>query len=59
MNLWPQHKSVYEITDPIEFLGCDQLKAGKITQKNLIVLIKKAKLNLAEAPGVLKTLQAL
>jgi len=58
-NLWPQHVSVYTITDPIEFLGCDQLKAGKITQKNLIVLIRKAKLNLAEAPGVLSALQAL
>jgi hypothetical protein len=58
-NLWPQHISVFQITDPIEFLGCEQLKAGKITQKSLIVMIRKAKLNLSEAPAILRTLQAL
>lgn len=58
-NLWPQHVSVFQITDPIESLGCEKLKAGKITQMNLIALIKQAKLNLPDAGKVLKKLQAL
>lgn len=58
-NLWPQHITVYQITDPIESLGCEKLKGGYITHKNLLSLVRKAKLNLSEAPAVLKTLQAL
>lgn len=58
-NLWPQHISVYTITDPLEGVGCEKLKAGKILQKNLITLIKRAKLNLSEAPAILKNLQSL
>jgi len=58
-NLWPQHKSVYTVTDPLEGLGCEKLKAGKILQKNLIILIKRAKLDLSEAPAIYKNLQAL
>ncbi len=58
-NLWPQHVSVYTITDPLEGVGCDKMKAGKILQKDLIALIKKAKYNLSEAPAILKNLQAL
>lgn len=58
-NLWPQHITVFTITDPIESVGCEKLKLGKITQKNLIGLIKTAKLDLDEAPRVLKYLQGL
>ncbi len=58
-NLWPQHVSVFSITDPIESLGCEKLSIGRITQKNLISLVKKAKLNLADAPKVIKYLQGL
>jgi hypothetical protein len=47
-NLWPQHLSVYNITDPLEALGCEKLKEGKITQKDLIALIKKVKNDLAQ-----------
>jgi hypothetical protein len=58
-NLWPQHVSVYTITDPLEGLGCEKMKDGKILQKNLIILIKRAKLNLSEVPEILKKLQDL
>ncbi len=58
-NLWPQHVSVFTITDPIESLGCEKLSLGRITQKDLINLVKKAKLNLEETPKVIKYLQAL
>lgn len=58
-NLWPQHISIFQITDPIESTGCEVLSAGKITQKELVGLIRQAKLNLTDAPKVLKRLQAL
>lgn len=56
-NLWPQHKSVYEITDPIEPLLCEKMAEGKLKQADAIKLIMRAKLNLQEAPAVLKELQ--
>ena len=58
-NLWPQHKSVFNLTDPLESVGCDKLKAAKITQADLIKLIMLAKLNLQEVPRVLQKLQSL
>ncbi len=58
-NLWPQHKTVFNLTDPLESLGCEKLKDGVITQKELVSLIKLAKLNLQEVPKVLKKLQSL
>ena len=58
-NLWPQHMSIYQQTDDLEQLGCNKMKEGKILQKNLIILIKRAKLNLSEVPEILKNLQDL
>lgn len=51
-NLWPQHKTIYEITDSLEVLACDKLKQGKISQRNVVMLIKKAKMNLREVRSV-------
>lgn len=45
-NLWPQHKSVYEITDPLEPAACDAMKAGKIKQAEAVKLILAAKKDL-------------
>lgn len=58
-NLWPQHVSVYTITDPLESVGCEKLSLGLIKQRNLLDLIVKAKLNLAEAPKIYKYLKSL
>lgn len=58
-NLWPQHISISKISDPLEALGCEKLSDGKISQKDLIQLIVKVKLNLEEAPKVLKYLRSL
>lgn len=46
-NLWPQHKSVYEITDPMEPAACDAMKAGKIKQAEVVKLILAAKKDLS------------
>lgn len=58
-NLWPQHKSVFELTDPLESVGCEKLKDGKIKQAKLIEMIKAAKTNLAQVPNTLKFLENL
>jgi hypothetical protein len=58
-NFWPQHVSVFSITDPLEFIGCEKLKIGKITQAHLVKLIKKAKNDLTTAPETLSFLRSL
>lgn len=58
-NLWPQHKSVYAITDPIEPVLCEKMAQGKLKQTDAVKMILKAKLNLDLAPGILKELQRL
>ena len=55
-NLWPQHVSIYTQTDPLESIGCEKLKQGRIKQAHLISLILAAKKNLQL---VQKTLQDL
>lgn len=45
-NLWPQHESIYNQTDPLELIGCEKLKFGKIKQAELIKLILSAKKDL-------------
>jgi hypothetical protein len=58
-NLWPQHISISKVTDPLESMGCEKLGKARLTQKELIDLIVKAKLNLKEAPKVLRYLRSL
>jgi hypothetical protein len=49
-NLWPQHKSVYNVTDPLEQLLSDKISAGLIKQAEAVRVIREAKLNLARVP---------
>jgi len=56
-NLWPQHVKLSIITDQIESVGCEKLSKEKITQKELIELVIKAKLDLSLASKILKTLK--
>ncbi|MES3038921.1 MAG: HNH endonuclease signature motif containing protein [Bdellovibrionota bacterium] len=58
-NLWPQHKSVYELTDPLEPLVCEKMSQGTLKQKDAIEMIRKAKLDLSQVDAVLEALQAL
>jgi hypothetical protein len=58
-NLWPQHKSVYAITDPIEPAICGKMEAGRLKQADAVELVKRAKLNLSEAPAILEQINAL
>ncbi len=58
-NLWPQHKSVYEITDPVEPLICDKMAAGRLKQSDAIKLVMRAKLDLRQVNEVMRILSTL
>lgn len=58
-NLWPQHRTVFEITDQMEFVSCEKLKAGLISQKEAIGLIRRGKQNLSDVPEIMDYLEAL
>jgi hypothetical protein len=49
-NLWPQHRSVYTITDPLEQVLSEKISQGKIKQADAIRVIREAKLNLGRVP---------
>ena len=53
-NLWPQHESVYEITDPLEQIACEKMAAGKLRQAEAVELLRRAKANLGEAPAIIR-----
>jgi hypothetical protein len=52
-NLWPQHKSVYTITDPLEHELSNKIIEGRIKQAEAIRVIREAKLNLGRVPELL------
>lgn len=58
-NLWPQHKSVYVITDPMETLICGKIIHGKISQTDAIRLIQIGKNNLSQIPEIIRYLSEL
>lgn len=48
-NLWPQHQTVYEITDPFEQKLCELMAAGKLKQAQAVEIILDLKSHLEEA----------
>ncbi|MNT67943.1 hypothetical protein D3C72_2061270 [compost metagenome] len=58
-NLWPQHKSIYAITDPLEPLLCEKMADGRLLQKDAINYIKAAKANLDQVPAIIRQVQGL
>jgi hypothetical protein len=57
-NLWPQHPSVYVITDPLEDILCRKMFEGKLKQVDAIRLIKQAKGNLSQAKSIIESVVA-
>lgn len=55
-NLWPQHKSIYAVTDPVEPLICAKMAAGRLRQSDAIKLIVRAKTYLNQVNEVIKIL---
>lgn len=58
-NLWPQHKSVYSITDPLEPAICNAMAAGKLTQERAIEIIKQGKTHLDQVPALVQQVNSL
>lgn len=51
-NLWPQHESVYSVTDPLEGELCMAMSEGRMLQVEAVILIKKAKATLSEVQSI-------
>lgn len=51
-NLWPQHVSVYNITDHFEAELCELMAEGKLLQREAIELITRVKRDLSKADEV-------
>lgn len=58
-NLWPQHRTVYEITDLLEQKLCEKMAAGLLKQADAIDKIKHAKNNLEEIDEILSQVNQL
>ncbi|WP_413287759.1 hypothetical protein [Bdellovibrio sp. HCB337] len=58
-NLWPQHESVYQITDPLEPLLCEKMADGRISQKKAVEYIVEAKNNLDEVKRIIREVNQL
>jgi hypothetical protein len=58
-NLWPQHKSVYAITDPLEPAICQAMASGKLSQERAIEIIRQGKTHLDQVPALLHQLNSL
>jgi hypothetical protein len=58
-NLWPQHKSVFKLTDPLEEAICSKMSQGKLEQKEAVRLIMSAKRNLKQVSNILNFVRKL
>ncbi len=58
-NLWPQHETVYAITDVLEGTACEKMAEGKLRQADAVKWIQEAKRDHSRVGEVLKRLQAL
>jgi len=57
-NLWPQHKVIYENTDPLEPFLCETLAAGKIKQAEAVSILLEIKQRPFDAPEELRKLES-
>lgn len=58
-NLWPQHKSIYAITDPLEPVVCEKMAKGLLKQSDAIALIVAAKTNLSRVNEIFRYVDSL
>ncbi|HVK60567.1 MAG TPA: hypothetical protein VM432_03405 [Bdellovibrionales bacterium] len=58
-NLWPQHRTVYEITDPMEQVACEKMAQGLLKQAHAIELIRRGKNHLEEVNDIMNELESL
>lgn len=53
-NLWPQHKTVYVITDPLEPVLCEKMALGRLKQSDAVNLVIEAKTNLSRTRAIIQ-----
>lgn len=58
-NLWPQHKSVYTVTDELEHLLFQKISEGRIKQEEAIRVIREGKTNLDRVPELVHYVEAM
>jgi hypothetical protein len=58
-NLWPQHRSVFEVTDPLEQQVCIKMSEGHLKQADAILMIREGKANLSKVESLLSTLESM
>ncbi|WPU66759.1 HNH endonuclease signature motif containing protein [Peredibacter starrii] len=58
-NLWPQHVSVYSITDSIEALSCEKLQQNRISRRDAVTVLLTVKNDLSKAKEAMKYLRSL
>lgn len=58
-NLWPQHKSVYVITDPMEQVACEKMAEGVLLQADAIEMIREGKNDLTKVDEIMRVLNSL
>jgi hypothetical protein len=58
-NLWPQHSSIYEVTDSLEKTLCEAMSEGKMSQAKAIEEVKMGKANLDAVPGIIREINLL
>lgn len=52
LNLWPQHRTIYRQTDPLEGPLCELMADGKLLQRTAIRMIYTAKTDLDTVPAI-------
>lgn len=58
-NLWPQHKSIYKFSDPIEEILSELMIKGRIKQADAILAIKNCKYHLETCAQIQADLEKL
>lgn len=56
LNLWPQHKSLYSVTDNLEKVLCEKMAEGLMTQAEAVQHIRAAKNNLGQIKTIYKAI---
>ncbi len=58
-NLWPQHESIYKITDALEAKICEKMGQGRLKQADAVTIVKHAKNHLEDVPALMSQLNNL
>lgn len=59
VNLWPQHKTIYAITDPLEPAVCLKMSQGRLRQADAVQLIIEGKSNLSLTSEIVQYLNGI